>query len=177
MHMSAETENKSKSDQLILKEVLDEMLENNKTLKLKEIRKSWAPVHKPYFDKECSEQFEKLSQLAASQSFDLEANTGDFKKFRKRNKAVCTAYFKLLEDKRESFDEKQRQKKEKKKEASTTSTSTGVNKKIKFDEDDEDQNGMKTEKENKQPFDVGKAISKIDKKLKKGTKRKIKNEA
>ena len=47
----AETENKSKSDQVILKEVLDEMLEKNRNIKLKEIKKSWTPTHRPYFDK------------------------------------------------------------------------------------------------------------------------------
>jgi hypothetical protein len=101
----------------IIKEVLDEMLEKNKSLKLKEIKKSWKPSHKPYFDKECSEQYEKLTELAAKQGLDLEAKAGDLKKFRKGNKAVCSSYFKLLDDKRTGLDDKQKRKKEKKKEA------------------------------------------------------------
>jgi len=176
----AENENNNKGDHLILKEVLDEMLEQNKALKFKEIKKSWKPTHKPYFDKECSEEYEKLTELAVKQGLDLESNAGDFKKFRKRNKASCISYFKLLDDKREGLDDKQKKKKEKKKkEASqknaspTTISSTAVNKKITFD--DEIPNESKEEKENKQPFDVEKTIKKVDKKLKKGLKRKNKD--
>ena len=88
------------------------MLEKNKNLKLKEIKKSWKPTHKPYFDKECSEQYEKLTELAAKQGLDLDANAGDFKKFRKRNKEACASYFKLLDDKRTGLDDKQKRKKE-----------------------------------------------------------------
>ena len=155
------------------------MLLKNKNLKLKEIKKSWKPSHKPYFDKECSLQYEKLTELAAKQGLDLEANAGDFKKFRKRNKAVCTSYFKLLDDKRTGLEDKQKRKKEKKKEAakSNSQATNGVNKKIKFDEDGEAPAGVKEEKENKEPFDVEKTINKIDKKLKKkNLKRKIKEE-
>ena len=175
----AEAENNNKSDEGIIKEVLDEMLEKNKNLKLKEIKKSWKPSHKPYFDKDCSEQYEKLTELAAKQGLDLEAKAGDFKKFRKGNKAECSSYFKLLDDKRTALEEKQKRKKEKKKEAAkTTSMATnGVNKKIKFDEDGETAPRVKEEKENKEPFDVDKTINKIDKKLKKkNLKRKIKVE-
>ena len=156
------------------------MLEKNKNLKLKEIKKSWKPSHKPYFDKECSEHYEKLTELAAKQGLDLEANVGDFKKFRKGNKSVCSSYFKLLEDKRTGLDDKQKRKKEKKKEAlakSSSAATNGVNKKIKFEEDGETPVGVKGEKENKEPFDVDKTINKIDKKLKKkNSKRKIKEE-
>ena len=156
------------------------MLEKNKNLKLKEIKKSWKPSHKPYFDKECSEQFEKLTELAAKQGLDLEVNAGDFKKFRKGNKAVCSSYFKLLDDKRTGLEDKQKRKKEKKKEAAKSSsqvTNNGVNKKIKFEEDGETPAGVKEEKENKKPFDVEKTINKIDKKLKKkNLKRKMKEE-
>ena len=154
------------------------MLQQNQTLKLKEIKKSWKPSHKPYFDKDCEKEYENLTELATKQGFDLDVNSGDFKKFRKRNKARCLSYFKLLDDKRQGHDEKQRQKKEKKKEASKTTSlstaTTGVNKKIKFDQEEEVQAETKEEKENKQPFDVEKTIQKIDKKLKKGLKRKIK---
>ena len=142
------------------------MLEKNKSLKLKEIKKSWKPSHKPYFDKECSEQYEKLTELAAKQGLDLEAKAGDFKKFRKGNKAVCSSYFKLLDDKRTGLDDKQKRKKEKKKEAAAKPSSAGtngVNKKIKFEEDEETPAGVKEEKENKEPFDVEKTINKIDK--------------
>ena len=132
-----------------------------------------------YF-KECSKEFEKLVEIAAKQSLDLEANVGDIKKFRKKNKELCAAYFKFLDDKREGYDIKQNQKKEKKAEASkaksSTSTSPGINKKIKFDEDDEAPKGKKFEKENKEPFDIGKTMNKIDKKLKKEKKPKSKKE-
>ena len=123
---------------------------------------------------------QKLVEIAAKQSLDLEANVGDIKKFRKKNKELCAAYFKFLDDKREGYDIKQNQKKEKKAEASTakssTSTSPGLNKKIKFDEDDEAPKGKKLEKENKEPFDIGKTMNKIDKKLKKEKKPKSKKE-
>ena len=155
------------------------MLQKNKNLKLKEIKKSWKPSHKPYYDKECSEQYEKLTELAAKQGLDLEANAGDFKKFRKGNKAVCTSYFKLLDDKRTGLEDKQKRKKEKKKEAakSNSQATNGVNNKIKFDEDGDTPAEVKEEKENKEPFDVEKTINKIDKKLKKkNLKRKIKEE-
>ena len=132
-----------------------------------------------YHFKECSEEFEKLVEVAAKQSLDLNANVGDIKKFRKKNKALCTAYFKFLDDKRESYDVKQKQKKDKKAEASktsslSTSSMPGLNKKIKFNEDDEALDGLKQEKESKQPFDIDKTISKIDQKLKKGKKQKTK---
>ena len=121
----------------------------------------------------------QLTELAAKQGLDLEAKAGDFKKFRKGNKAVCSSYFKLLDDKRTGLDDKQKRKKEKKKEAAAKPSSmgtNGVNKKIKFEEDEETKVGVK-EKENKEPFDVDKTINKIDKKLKKkNLKRKIKEE-
>merc|ERR1719481_1545193 len=86
----------------------------NQTAIIKDMLKSWKPNHKPFFDKECQEAWDKLNEKASKQGFDLDSNVNDFKKFKRKNKLECKKYFKLLTTKREAFDVKKIIKEERK---------------------------------------------------------------
>jgi len=138
-----------KADNVLMKEVMTEMMKANQTAVLKDMLKSWKPSHKPFFDKECQEAWDKLNEQASKQGFDLDSNVNDFKKFKRKNKLECKKYFKLLTTKREAFDVKKIIKEERK--ASNKKKHLNVetdnaydqiepppNKKIKFEEEVEE---------------------------------------
>merc|ERR1711971_1418744 len=98
----------------LMEEVVTEMVQANKATQLKELKKTWRPSHKPFFDKECHEAFKTLSESATKQGFDLENTATDFRKFRRKNRKECVKYFKFLDSKREACDIKQKMKEERK---------------------------------------------------------------
>merc|ERR1712130_775904 len=127
-------------DEELLKEVVDEMAKADTDARLKMVKKMWKPTHKPFWDKECQEAFEKLSEKASSQGFDFDTKFGDYKNFRRKkdNKGECDQYFKMLDDKREAFNLKKKEKAEIKAKniAENKPKEEDVpNKKIKFDDD------------------------------------------
>ena len=140
----ADVKNNNKSDKDLMEEVVTEMVEANKATQLKELKKTWRPSHKPFFDKECQEAFKNLSESATKQGFDLDNTASDFRKFRRKNRKECAKYFKFLDRKREACDIKQKMKEERKasevknvKKEEEFETSPPQNKKIKFDEGEE----------------------------------------
>ena len=108
----ADVKNNNKSDKELMEEVVTEMVQANKATQLKELKKTWRPSHKPFFDKECHEAFKTLSESATKQGFDLETTASDFRKFRRKNRKECVKYFKFLDSKREACDIKQKMKEE-----------------------------------------------------------------
>jgi len=138
-----------KADNVLMKEVMTEMMKANQTAVLKDMLKSWKPSHKPFFDKECQEAWDKLNEQASKQGFDLDSNVNDFKKFKRKNKLDCKKYFKLLTTKREAYDVKkiikeERKASNKKKQSNVASEIANdqveppPNKKIKFEEEVEE---------------------------------------
>ena len=53
----SDAKNSDRSDKELVKEVVEEMVEANKAAQLKELKKTWRPSHKPFFDKECQDAF------------------------------------------------------------------------------------------------------------------------
>jgi len=170
------------SDKEVLESIVTELSEAEKKKALANIKKEWKPVHKPWFDQDCSDSFSKLSDLASSQNLDLSSKVGDFKKFRVKNKEICKAHFVLLNERRNAFNNKQAEKEERKRDAELKKKekedaasipdgfAKGLNKKLTFSDIDTVQNDE----------DVEKAIKKIDNKLKtneKKEKKKNKKEA
>ena len=170
-----------------MKEVVSDLAEVDRTSQLKNLKKVWKPTHKPFFDNECKEAFDKLSETATKQSLDLDNNFGDFKKFKRNNKKDCENYFKLLNDKRDAYNQKQIMKQERKeaqeaaikekenKAPLNTVDATVVNKKITFDEEGEEvKSAKKSSKKEKKKLDIDETIKKVDEKLKKESKKKKK---
>ena len=172
--------NNNKSDEDLLKEVVEEMTKADTDARLKMVKKMWRPTHKPFWDKECQEAFDKLSEKATSQEFDFDTKFGDYRSFRrkKENKEECDKYFKMLDEKREAFNLKKKQKADTKAEniAEKKSTEGVPNKKIRFNDDGDTTEVPKTKKD-KSTLDIDKTIKQIDKSLKKEKKKKLKAEA
>ena len=179
----AKSENSAKTDETLMKEVVADLAEGDRTSQLKNLKKVWKPTHKPFFDNECKEAFDKLSETATKQSLDLDNNISDFKKFKRNNKKDCERYFKLLNDKRDAYNQKQILKqerkeavKEKENKAPSTPVNSNVNKKITFDEEGEAEVTEKksSKKEKKKKIDIDETIKQVDEKLKKESKKKKK---
>lgn len=139
----ADVKNNNKSDKELMEEVVTEMVQANKATQLKELKKTWRPSHKPFFDKECHEAFKTLSESATKHGFDLENNATDFRKFKRKNRKECVKYLKFLDSKREACDIKQKMKEERKacevknvKREEGNEETQPQNKKIKFDEEE-----------------------------------------
>jgi len=178
---------RKKTENELLKEVLAEVSETEKTLNLKNLKKVWRPIQKPWFDKECQVAYSELEEKAAAKDLDLSKNPGDFKKFRSKNKEVCKQYFALMESKRKAYNLKKTLKKENvKSEEKPISAplpqpiSNGMNKKIKFSENDdpdpaeEELNDAETNGSLETEDDVDVTIKKVDNKLKALDKKKKK---
>jgi len=103
-----------KSDDEILKEVVEELNKKEIEANLKSMKKNWKPHHKPYYDEECEEAFKKLIDQSIAMGFDLEGTISHYKKFKLKNKVECSNYFKLLDDKRTEYNLKQQKKEEEK---------------------------------------------------------------
>merc|ERR1719342_408610 len=132
----------------------------NQTAIIKDMLKSWKPSHKPFFDKECQEAWDKLNEQASKQGFDLDSYVNDFKKFKRKNKLDCKKYFKLLTTKREAYDVKkiikeERKSSNKKKQLNVETDNANdqveppPNKKIKFEEGEVEENTVPAKKPKK----------------------------
>merc|ERR1719154_67898 len=169
-----------KTDKDILNEVLEEMNMKEKDVNLKNLKKIWKPAHKPFFDKECSEAYDKIVELALKMGFDLDTKAGDFKKFKNKNKEECTKYFKTLESKRTAFNAKQELKKKDKnavKEESSELDKDASNKKTEFSDDGqdiEDESPKKKVKVLATEEDVDETIQQVEQELKKERRKQAK---
>ena len=183
----AKSENSTKTDETLMKEVVADLAEGDRTSQLKNLKKVWKPTHKPFFDNECKEAFDKLTDTATKQSLDLDNNISDFKKFKRNNKKECERYFKLLNDKRDSYNQKQILKqerkdaaKEKENKAPLTPDNTTVNKKITFDEEGEAaavaEKKSSKKKAKKEKLNIDETIKQVDEKLKNENKKKKKKD-
>jgi len=165
----AQNTDPQKNDKDLLKEVLDEMNKKEKDANLKSVKQIWKPIHKPFFDQECRDAYEKLTEQAVQLGYDLDSKVTDFKKFKMKNKAECSKYFKLLETKRSGFNAKKKSKLEAKKkssEANTNSNQESVNTDEKVLEESSD--NIKNE------ADVDETIEKVDRELKKERRKQAK---
>merc|ERR1719447_2601668 len=81
------------------------ILEKREKEKAKVLR-VWNPSHKPWFNERCAKSFSNILEIAKSQGFDLETKL-QFQKFKQKNKASCKAHFKLMDETRKRFNEKQ----------------------------------------------------------------------
>ena len=185
----SQEDNSKKSDEALLKEIVSEKTADDEARLLKNTKRVWRPSHKLFFDNECKEAFDKLSQIATKQGFDLDNSVGDFKKFKRKNRNECQRYFKFLNDKRDIFDQKQMMKKERK-EATEKKENTAPapinnkgNKIIKFDEETEtevrgEMNGNKVmkEKKKKKELEVSNNETILKKEKKKKKEKEVSNE-
>jgi len=172
-----------KTDKDILNEVLEEMNKKEKDVNLKNLKKFWKPAHKPFFDKECGEAYEKISEQATKMGFDLDTKAGDFKKFKNKNKEECTKYFKILESKRTAFNAKQNLKEQKKKDKAAVKEESSEpdkdtnNKKTKFSDEGQeiaDESPKKKIKVVATEEDVDETIQKVEQELKKERRKQAK---
>lgn len=179
----AQNTDPQKNDKDILKEVLDEMNKKEKDANLKNLKQFWKPAHKPFFDQECRDAYEKISEQGVKMGYDLDSKVGDFKKFKNKNKEECTKYFQLLETKRTGFNAKQKVKLEEKAksavkkddETPAVEVDGNSNKKTKFSEDgDVSEESPKKKVKIETEADVDETIEKVDKELNKERRKQAK---
>eukprot|EP00090_Calanus_glacialis_P025876 TRINITY_DN4060_c0_g1_i1.p1 TRINITY_DN4060_c0_g1~~TRINITY_DN4060_c0_g1_i1.p1 ORF type:complete len:473 (+),score=195.37 TRINITY_DN4060_c0_g1_i1:39-1457(+) len=179
----AQNTDPQKNDKDILKEVLDEMNKKEKDANLKNLKQFWKPAHKPFFDQDCRDAYEKISEQAVKMGYDLDSKVGDFKKFKNKNKEECTNYFQLLETKRTGFNAKQKTKLEEKAksavkkddESQAVEVDGNSNKKTKFSEDgDVSEESPKKKVKIETEADVDETIEKVDKELNKERRKQAK---
>jgi len=165
----AQNTDPQKNDKDLLKEVLDEMNKKEKDANLKNVKQIWKPIHKPFFDQECRDAYEKLTEQALQLGYDLDSKVTDFKKFKMKNKSECSKYFKLLETKRSGFNAKKQSKLEAKKRPFEVNTNNNQESVITGDKVlEEISNNVKTE------ADVDETIEKVDMELKKERRKQAK---
>lgn len=175
----AQNTDPQKNDKDILKEVLDEMNKKEKDANLKNLKQFWKPAHKPFFDQECRDAYEKISEQAVQMGYDLDSKVGDFKKVKNKNKAECTKYFQLLETKRTGFNAKQKTKLEEKAKSAVKKEEVAIddngNKKTKLSEDGNvSEESPKKKVKIETEADVDKTIEKVDKELNKERRKQAK---
>jgi len=148
---------------------------------LKNLKKFWKPAHKPFFDKECNDAYENISDQATKMGFDLDTKAGDFKKFKTKNKEGCIKYFNLLESKRTDYNAKQKNKSKEKvqtsvKDESVDEKTTSSNKKTKFPGDGVEVSEESPKKKVKleTEADVEETIQQVEKRLMKERRKQAK---
>jgi len=179
--MRAQNTDPKKTDNDILNEVLEEVNKKEKNMILKNLKKFWKPAHKPFFDKECNDAYENISDQATKMGFDLDTKAGDFKKFKTKNKEGCIKYFNLLESKRTDYNAKQKSKSKEKvqtsvKDESVDEKTTSSNKKTKFSGDGVEVSEESPKKKVKleTEADVEETIQQVEKRLMKERRKQAK---
>jgi len=170
----AQNTDPQKNDKDILKEVLDEMNKKEKEANLSNLKRIWKPAHKPFFDQECRDAFDKLTEQAVTLGCDLESKVGDYKKFKVKNKAEVSTYFQLLQSKRTAFNKKQKSKEEARSAMKTKPSNVDDN----ANETSENQveKVLENQKTNKveTEADVDETIDKVERELKKKRRKEAK---
>lgn len=105
------TNDGTKTEKEMLEKAIAEVKENEKQRLLKDLRKKWRPTDKPWFDKECKTGYKTLVATGSENSLSLGEVSGDYKKFKSKFKTETKAYFKLLADKKEAYDNEDKEKK------------------------------------------------------------------
>jgi len=102
----------TKSEMELLKEVVAEVKDVEKKKILKQLRKSWKPSQKPWFDKDCKAAYKSIVEKGAENGLSIGEVASDYKTFKIKFKTESKAYFNLLAEKKKAFDTADKQKRD-----------------------------------------------------------------
>lgn len=105
------TNDGTKTEKEMLEKVISQVREKEKNKVLQNLRKKWRPTDKPWFDQECKAAYKAIVAKGSENKLSLGEVSGDYKKFKIKFKTESKTYFKLLADKKEVFDKKDKEKK------------------------------------------------------------------